>query len=125
MSSVFATWLSGAMNAQGYDPRRLARALSVSEGTVHNWLHQGAMPNLHNIVELSRVFNVGTETLVQLAGYDVVVSGSPDERERRRAELLAKLPRFAEIAEKVAKLPPVKQDAYLSIIEKMVPEDEG
>lgn len=124
MSTVFATWLQGAMDAKGMDPRRLARALGVSEGTVHNWLHEGATPSLKNIVEMSRLFGVATETVLDIAGYDVVLSGTPEERERRRAEILARLPRFAEIAEKVAKLPLAKQDAYLSVIEKMLPDED-
>ena len=124
MSTVFATWLRGAMDAKGIDARRVAIAVESSEGTVHNWLHQGAIPSMRHLVKLARLFDTPTETVVHLAGYDVVVSGTPDEREQRRAELLAKLPRFAGIVEKMAKLTPAQQDAYLSIIEKMVPEDD-
>lgn len=124
MSSVFATWLHGAMTAQGVDARRLSIELRVSEGTIHNWLFEGAIPGMRNLVELGRFFNVSTETVIQLAGYDVIPSRTPDERERRRAEALARLPRYAEIAEKIAKLSPAKQDAYLSVIEKMIPGDD-
>lgn len=124
MSSVFATWLQGAMDAQGIDARRLALALGVSEGAVHGWLYEGTIPGMRNLVELGRLFNVATEAVIQVAGYDVIPSKTPGERERRRAEVLARLPRFAEIAEKIAKLSPQKQDAYLSVIEKMMPEEE-
>lgn len=124
MSTLFATWLAGAMQSHGMDQRRLALALDVKEGTVHGWLKQGAIPTVKNIVQLARFFNVGTDTLIDIAGYDVVPSKDPEERERRRADILARLPRFAEIAERVARMPAAKQDAYLSMIEKMVPDEE-
>lgn len=125
MSTIFATWLLGAMNAQGKDARRIALTLGISEGTVHNWLYEGAIPGMKNLVELARLFDVPTESVIKIAGYDIIPSRSPSEREQRRAEILAKLPRYAMIAEKVAKLSPAKQDAYLSVIEKMLPEEDG
>ena len=125
MSTVFATWLQGAMSANNnMEPHQLAAALQVSEGTVHNWLHQGAIPGMKNLVELGRLFGVATERVIQVAGYDIIPSRSPEEREQRRADVLAQLPRYSEIAEKVAKLPLAKQDAYLSVIERMLPGDE-
>lgn len=120
--SVFGTWLLGAMNAQGMDARRLALALNVSEGSVHGWLYKGAIPSVRNLAELARLTGVGVETIIELAlGFSVAPSPSPAEREQRRAAILARLPRFAEIAEKVAVLPAEQQDAYLSIIERMLP----
>jgi transcriptional regulator with XRE-family HTH domain len=113
------------MNAQGKDARRVSFALGVSEGTVHNWLFEGAIPGMKNLVELARLFDVPTESVIKIAGYDIIPSRSPTEREQRRADVLVKLPRYAEIAEKLAKLSPAKQDAYLSVIEKMLPEGDG
>jgi transcriptional regulator with XRE-family HTH domain len=124
MSTIFATWLQGAMNAHGKDARRIALALGVTESTVHNWLFEGAIPGMKNLVELARMFDVPTESVIKIAGYDIIPSRTPAEREQRRAEVLAQLPRYAEIAEKVAKLSPAKQDAYLSVIEKMLPEGD-
>lgn len=125
MSTVFAAWLQGCMRANSLEPHQLALALKVSEGTVHNWLHEGSIPGMKNLVELGRLFNVATERVIQVAGFDIIPSRSPEERERRRAEILVQLPRYATIAEKVARLPAAKQDAYLSVIEKMLPEDEA
>ena len=121
--SAFSTWLRAEMAARSLDQRQLAQALGTGDSTVHGWLEQDAQPNVRSIILISRLFGVPTDTVLQLAGFDVVLSGGNDERERRRAELLARLPRFADIAEKIAKLPPEKQDAYLSVIERLLPPD--
>lgn len=126
----FSTWLRSQMRAHGLDNRQLAQRLSalskkrkVGDSTIHDWLEKDAIPNVYSVVLLSRLFNVSTETVLKLAGYDVVVSNDDAERMARRAELLARLPRFAEIAEKLARLPHEKQDAYLSVIERLLPPD--
>lgn len=122
--SVFSTWLRSEMNKRGLDNRQLAQRIGAGDSTVHGWLEQDAQPSVRSIVLLSRLFGIATDTILRLAGYDVVVSDDEDERQARRAELLARLPRFTEIAEKIARLPPEKQDAYLSIIERLLPSSE-
>ena len=121
--TAFSTWLRAQMAQRGVDQRQLAQKLGTGDSTVHGWLEQGAQPNVRSVVLLSRLFDVATDTILQLAGYDVVRSMSVDEREQRRSELLGRLPRFAEIAEKIARMPPEKQDAYLSVIERLLPGD--
>lgn len=127
----FATWLRAQMAARGMDNRQLAQKLTglnngkrIGDSTVHDWLEEGALPNVRSVVLLSRCFNVQTDTILRFVGYDVVVSADDNDRMARRAELLAKLPRFAEIAEKLAKLPAERQDAYLSVIERLLPADD-
>ena len=126
----FSTWLRAEMARHGIDNRQLAQRLTalnkgkkIGDSTIHDWLEQDALPSVRSIVLLSRVLGVSTDTIIQLVGYDVVVSNGDDERAMRRAELLARLPRFAEIAEKLSKLPAEKQDAYLSIIERLLPTE--
>lgn len=121
--SAFSTWLRAQMAQRGMDQRQLAQRLGTGDSTVHGWLEQDAQPNVRSIVLLSRLFGVPTDTIIQLAGFDIVHSMSADEREQRRAELLVRLPRFGEIAEKIARMPPEKQDAYLSVIERLLPGD--
>ena len=121
--SAFSTWLRAEMAKRGMDQRQLAQKLNTGDSTVHGWLEQDVQPTVRSIVLISRLFAIPTDTILQLVGYDVVHSMSADERELRRAELLARLPRFAEIAEKIARLPPEKQDAYLSIIERLLPSE--
>lgn len=123
MATPFSTWLRAEMAARGLDNRQLATSIDVGDSTVHGWLEQDALPNVRSIVSLAHLFSVPTDTIVRLAGYDVVVSADASQRDTRRAELLAKLPRFAEIAEKITKLSPDKQDAYLSMIERILPSD--
>lgn len=127
----FSTWLRAQMQARGIDNRQLAQALTtlnddkrIGDSTVHDWLEQGALPTVRSVVLLSRYFQVSTDTVIRLVGYDVVVSDDDAERNARRAELLARLPRFAEIAEKLARQPAEKQDAYLSVIERLLPLDD-
>lgn len=126
----FSTWLRAQMKQHGIDNRQLAQRLTqlnkgkkIGDSTIHDWLEQEALPNVRSVVLLARVFNVSTSTVLELAGYDVVVSNGDEERTLRRAELLARLPRFAEIAEKIAKMSPDTQDAYLSVIERLLPSD--
>lgn len=127
----FATWLRAQMAARGIDNRQLAQALTdlndgkrIGDSTIHDWLEQGALPNVRSCVLLSRYFHVSTDTIIRLVGYDVVVSDDDGERAARRAELLARLPRFAEIAEKLSRMPAEKQDSYLSVIERLLPLDD-
>lgn len=127
----FSTWLRAQMQARGIDNRQLAQKLTdlndgkrIGDSTVHDWLEQGALPTVRSVVLLSRYFQVSTDTIIRLVGYDVVVSDDDTERNARRAELLARLPRFAEIAEKLARQPAEKQDAYLSVIERLLPLDD-
>lgn len=126
----FATWLRAEMTRRGVDNRQLAQGLSalnqdkrIGDSTVHDWLEEGALPTVRSVVLLSRFFDVSTDTILQVIGYDVVISDDEDERTARRAAVLAQLPRFAEIAERLARLPDEKQDAYLSIIERLLPGD--
>lgn len=119
--SLFATWLRAEMAARGYDQRQLAQVLGVGESTVHGWLMQGSIPTLRTTLLLARTFQLSTDVIIRAAGYDVLPSSDETVRAERRAALLAALPRFAEIAEKIARLPAETQDAYLSIIERMVP----
>lgn len=126
--SAFSTWLRAEMAKRGLDNRQLAIQLGLGkrgagDSTVHGWLEQDAMPSVRSLLLLSRLFNVDTGTILRLAGYDIVTSGDDAERDARRADLLARLPRFVEIAEKIARLPPEKQDAYLSVIERLLPSD--
>lgn len=121
--SAFSTWLRAEMAKRGLDQHQLAIKLGTGDSTVHGWLEQDAQPQVRSIVLLSRLFGVTTDTILQLVGYDVVQSMSADERDHRRSELLVRLPRFAEIAEKIARMPPEKQDAYLSVIERLLPGD--
>lgn len=127
----FATWLRAQMEARGIDNRQLAQKLTdlndgkrIGDSTIHDWLEQGALPNVRSVVLLSRYFGVSTDTVIRLVGYDVVVSSDDAERDARRAELLARLPRFAEVAEKLTRLPSEKQDAYLTVIERLLPLDD-
>lgn len=119
--SVFSTWLRAEMSKRGLDNRQLAQRLGTGDSTVHGWLEQDAQPSVRSVVLLSRLFGITTDTILRMAGYDVVASGDDNDRQARRAELLARLPRFTEIAEKIAKLSPEKQDAYLSVIERLLP----
>jgi hypothetical protein len=111
------------MSKHNMDNRQLAQAIGAGDSTVHGWLEQDAQPSVRMIVLMSRVFAVSTDTILKLVGYDTVVSNDEGERAARRAELLARLPRFAEIAEKIARLSPEKQDAYLSVIERLLPTE--
>ena len=124
MATPFSTWLRAEMAKHGLDNRQLATKIGTGDTTVHDWLEEDTLPNVRSIVLLSRLFGVSTDTVIQLVGFDVVASANDGERNQRRADLLAKLPRFADIAEKIVRLSPEKQDAYLSMIERMLPPDE-
>lgn len=123
MATPFSTWLRVEMAQRGMDNRQLASKINVGDATVHDWLEQDVLPNVRSIVLLSRLFGTPTDTIIQLVGYDVVASANDAERDNRRAELLAKLPRFVAIADKITRLSPDKQDAYLSMIERMLPTE--
>ena len=122
--STFSTWLRAEMAKRGLDNRQLANKIGAGDSTVHGWLEQDVEPSVRFIVLIAREFQVPTELVLQYAGYDVVVSPDDLERDVRRADLLARLPRFVEIAEKLTKLSPEQQDTYLSVIERLLPGND-
>lgn len=121
--SLFATWLDAEMHARGFDQRSLALAVGVAESSIHNWLKQDVLPNVHQLVMISRALSIPTDTVLEQAGHIIIRSTDDGQRETRRADVLARVPRYAEIAEQLLRLSPEKQDAFLSIIEKMLPDE--
>ena len=76
---------------------------------------------MKGLIAIGRAFEIPTEDVIVAAGHDVKGSDSDADRANRRLNLLTAIPRFAEIIDRVARLPPEKQDAYLSVIEGLLP----
>jgi transcriptional regulator with XRE-family HTH domain len=100
-----------------------AAKIGVQPGTISKWLRRKSPPEMKGLIAIGRAFGLPTEEVIVAAGYDVKASDTDADRENRRLALLAAMPRFAEIMDRVARLPPERQDAYLSVIEGMLPTE--
>lgn len=123
--TLFRAWFKQQLDARGWDGKTAAEKINVQPGTISKWLRRKTPPEMKGLVAIGRAFGMPTEDVIVAAGYPVNASESDADRENRRLALLSAMPRFAEIIDRVARMPPERQDAYLSVIEATLPPDEG
>lgn len=119
----FRAWFKQQLRARGWDGKTAAEKIDVQPGTISKWLRRKTPPEMKGLVAIGRAFGIPTEDVIIAAGYPVTASETDADRENRRLALLSAMPRFAEIIDRVARMPPERQDAYLSVIEAMLPPD--
>ena len=120
---LFRVWFKQQLSARGWSGATAAEKIGVQPGTISKWLRRKTPPEMKGLVAIGRAFKMPTEDLIIAAGYPVTASESDADREDRRLALLAAMPRFAQIIDRVARMPPERQDAYLSVIEAMLPPE--
>lgn len=120
---VFNLWFREQLRSRNWDGKTAAERIGVQPGTISKWLRRKTPPEMKGLIAIGRAFGVPTEDVIAAAGHPVIASESDTDREDRRRVLLAAIPRFAEIIDRVARMPPERQDAYLSVIEAMLPND--
>lgn len=126
--SVFGTWLQGEIDARGWDQRMAAQRIGVPETNVHNWIHQDIKPGRRAILKIARALKLPLETVMEQAEYDEEgwdAELMPDEAAQQRAEVLARLPQFADIIDLVANKPLERQAAYLDMIRRLLIDPPG
>ncbi len=121
---LFRVWFKQQLDARGWDGKTAAEKIDVQPGTISKWLRRKTPPEMKGLVAIGRAFGIPTEDVIVAAGYPVTASETDADRENRRLALLSAMPRFAEIIDRVARMPPDRQDAYLSVIEAMLPADD-
>lgn len=121
---LFRVWFKQQLDARGWDGKTAAEKIDVQPGTISKWLRRKTPPEMKGLVAIGRAFGIPTEDVIVAAGYPVTASETDADRENRRLALLSAMPRFAEIIDRVARMPPDRQDAYLSVIEAMLPPDD-
>lgn len=121
--SVFSNWLQSAIdNEPNWDQAELARQLQVKDSLVSKWLHDQAKPSRRMTTKLCVVFKVSPEFLLPLIDYrDVIALTPPQERNKKRAELLARLPSLVRLLEAIMELPLEKQATYLELASNLLP----
>jgi transcriptional regulator with XRE-family HTH domain len=120
---VFKLWFKEQLRSRGWSGAMAAAKIGVQAGTISKWRRRKTPPEMKGLIAIGRAFEIPTEDVIIAAGYDVKESDSDADRANRRLTLLSAIPRFAEIIDRVARLPPERQDAYLSVIEGMLPSD--
>ncbi len=120
---VFNLWFREQLRSRGWSGETAASKIGVQAGTISKWRRRKTPPEMKGLIAIGRAFKIPTEDVIVAAGYDVTASDSDADRADRRLALLAAIPRFAEIIDRVARLAPEKQDAYLSVIEGMLPPE--
>lgn len=122
---VFRSWFKQQIKTRGWTQKDAAMHIGVPPGTVSKWLRRKTPPEMKGLIAIGRAFELPTEDVIVAAGYAVNASDTDADRENRRLVLLTAMPRFADIIDRVARLSPEKQDAYLSVIETMLPPDDA
>ncbi len=122
---VFNLWFKEQLRSRGWNGATAADKIGVQPGTISKWRRRKTPPEMRGLIAIGRAFELPTEDVIVAAGYDVKASDSDADRENRRLTLLSAMPRFAEIIDRVARLAPERQDAYLSVIEGMLPPDDA
>lgn len=122
---AFNLWFREQLRARGWNGATAAERIGVQPGTISKWRRRKTPPEMRGLIAIGRAFELPTEDIIVAAGYDVQASDSDADRKDRRLALLASMPRFAEIMDRVTRLPPERQDAYLSVIEGMLPPDNA
>lgn len=122
--SIFGTWLQAEIDKRGWDARTAASQFGVKDNTVHYWLAGTKLPSITSTMKLARVLDVPLDDVLLKAGYTDVVEQAKgttvDEAARRRAQILAQLPQFAEIIEVMAQEPPERQAVQIEIIRRLL-----
>jgi transcriptional regulator with XRE-family HTH domain len=122
--ALFRVWFKQQLAVRGWNGKTAAEKIGVGEAAISKWLRRKTPPEMKGLVAIGRAFGMPTEDLIVAAGYPVTASESDADRENRRLALLSAMPRFAQIIDRVARMPPDRQDAYLSVIEAMLPADD-
>jgi transcriptional regulator with XRE-family HTH domain len=119
---VFNLWFKEQLRSRGWSGAMAAEKIGVQPGTISKWRRRKTPPEMKGLTAIGRAFGIPTEEVIVAAGYDVSASDSDADRSDRRLALLAAMPRFADIMDRVARMEPERQDAYLSVIESMLPD---
>lgn len=121
--SPFSSWLESKIKERaGWEQVDLARKMKVNPSLVSKWLHDEVKPNRRMATKLCIVFKVPADYLLPLIDYkDVIEMTEPQDRNEKRAELLARLPALARLLEAILELPIEKQSVYLDLAMDLLP----
>lgn len=119
---VFNLWFREELRKRGWNGKMAAEKIGVGEGTISKWRKRKTPPEMKGLTAIGRAFEIPTEDVIVAAGFDVRGSDSDADRANRRLALLAAMPRFTAIMDRVARMEPERQDAYLSVVESMLPD---
>ena len=120
--SLFSNWLHGAIQGEGWDQASLARKLKVKDSLVSKWLNDKAKPSRRMTAKLCLIFRVSADYLLPLIDYrDQIELLGPQEKNEKRAELLARLPSLARLLEAIMALPIEKQATYIDLMVSLLP----
>lgn len=119
--SNFGSKLNEILERIGKDAMWLSAQTGISRAAISKWKTNGArVPKPSSVKRVARAlkpYDVTLEELASAAGYSIVMSASPDEREERRLMLMRSSPRWAKINDWVERLDPDAQDEIFSLNE--------
>lgn len=122
--SNFGSKLYEILDRIGKDAMWLSVQTGLSRAAISKWKTNGAREPKPSSVKRVAValepFGVTLEELANAAGYSIVKSASPDEREERRLRLMRTVPRWAKINDWVERLSPEDQDDIFSLNEAWI-----
>lgn len=96
-----------------------AEKVDVSKSTWSDLESGKRQPNIETLIALSDALNIPLRELAQQAGYNVRLSETPTDRQRRIAELVASNPRLSVAMDKLLAFPVSELDTVLTIIEAL------
>lgn len=116
--SPLALWLTQQMERNGWGLRATERETGVSKTAIRNILDNRAMtPELETLKRLSLAFHTPLWRLVEMAGFDLGLPQSEDERARRLLALFKNNPSYRPIVDHMLALDPNDIDGILVYLE--------
>jgi len=102
---ALADQINAAIRASDYTPTEVAKQLGVDKSAVSRWMNGGRTPTMKNLVELADLLGLEARDLWE---GPTAIPSTPEQRA---------------MLEKMAKLTPTQQQAFLAMADTMVPRD--
>lgn len=119
--NALAQYLQAQIAQRGWDQKRLAHEAKVAQSTISNIFNNPSYggPTRGVVGRIADALGVQQRTLLELAGYSIEESVTPEARASRIARMLVAMPRAQNIMGKLVQLPAEEQDVVLSLIEEL------
>src|SRR5579859_5746316 len=109
--------IRGVLDRNKWSLREGAEQLGMNKGTLESILKPNTTPRLETLQELARALRLPLWRVVQMAGVNLDLPMSADERAARLASLAKEMPQYQKIVDHLLDLDPADTDGILMHLE--------